>query len=167
MGETAAGRSALLVAAGLFGLPMLVVPALAAPAVAAALTGAGVLAVIASLVTRAGRRRAPAATLAASIPVIQCAVWHPGIAGLAIEGLLILGYLIMLDGPERAGRTVAVRWLRSQAPAGIAGLAGTGAALAALALPSAASPWLVLAGLAAAVAAYLIAVPRQPRSPGR
>ncbi len=160
-------------AAALCGLLMLGVPALAAPAAvpavlaaALALTGAGVLLVVASLVTRVDRSGAPAATLATVIVVIQCAVWHPGTVGLAVEGLLILGYLILLDGPARAGAAVAVGWLRGQALAGIAGLAGTGAVLAALAVPSAASPWLVLAGLAAAVAAYLIALPRKPPRPG-
>jgi hypothetical protein len=149
-------------AAGLFGLLMLAVPASAAPAAVVGLTGAGVLLVIGSLTTRVSRR-VPAATLAAASPVIQCAVWHPGTAGLAIEGPLILGYLILLDGPAGTDPAVAVRWLRGQAQVAIAGLAGTGAVLAALAAPSPASPWLVLAGLGAAVAAYLIALPRQPK----
>jgi len=160
------------VAAGLAGLLMLAGPALAAPAAALALTVAGTLLVIGSLVTWVSPR-VPAGTLAAGIAVIQCALWPPGTVGLAVEGLLILGYLLLLDGPAPIGAAMAGRWLRGQVPAAIAGLAGTGAVLVALAAPSTASPWLVLAGLAAAVAAYVIAVPRlprrlrQPRRPGR
>ncbi len=162
-GPRAAG-SGLQVAAGLSGLLMLAVPGLAAPAAALVLTGAGALLVIGSLVGWVSRR-VPAGTLAAGIAVIQCAVWPPGTVGLAVEGLLILGYLLLLDGPVPAGAALAGRWLRGQVPAAIAGLVGTGAVLAALAAPSTASSWLVLAGLAVAVAAYVIAVPRQPRQP--
>ena len=107
----AAGRG-LRVAAGLSGLLMLAVPALAAPAAALVLTSVGVLLVIGGLVDWVGRR-VPAGTLAAGIAVIQCAVWPPGTVGLAVEGLLILGYLLLLDGPvprrRRAGRAVAAR----------------------------------------------------------
>jgi hypothetical protein len=163
-GPAASARRGLQAAAGLAGLLMLAVPALAAPAAALALTGAGTLLVVGSLVTRVSRR-IPAGTLAAGIAVIQCAVWTPGILGLAVEGLLILGYLLLLDGPVPMGAALAGRWLRGQVPAGIAGLAGVGVVLAALAAPSTASPSLVLAGLAAAVAAYVIAVPRRPRRP--
>ncbi|HTT00174.1 MAG TPA: hypothetical protein VMI33_26535 [Streptosporangiaceae bacterium] len=172
MNETAAGRRGLQAsagrglhaAAGLGGLLMLAVPALAAPTAALALTGAGTLLVIGSLVTWVSRQ-VPAGTLATGIAVIQCAAWPPGTLGLAAEGLLILGYVLLLDGPVPIGSATAGRWLRGQVPAGAAGLVGTGAVLAALAAPPAASPWLVLAGLAAAVAAYLIAVPRLPRLP--
>jgi hypothetical protein len=163
-GPAASAGRGLQAAAGLAGLLMLAVPALAAPAAALALTGAGTLLVVGSLVTRVSRR-VPAGTLAAGIAVIQCAVWPPRILGLAVEGLLILGYLLLLDGPVPTGAALAGRWLRGQVPAGIAGLAGVGVVLAALAAPSTASPWLVLAGLAAAVAAYVIAVPRRPRQP--
>jgi hypothetical protein len=159
-----AAGSGLRVAAGLCGLLMLAVPALAAPAAALALTGAGTLLVIGSLVTWVSQW-VPAGTLAAGIAVIQCAVWPPGTFGLAVEGLLILGYLLLLDGPVPVGAAMARRWLHGQVPAGIAGLVGTGAVLAALAAPSTASPWLVLAGLAATVTAYVIAVPRLPRLP--
>jgi hypothetical protein len=166
--QASAGRG-LQAAAGLAGLLMLAVPALAAPAAALTLTGAGTLLVIGSLVTWVNRQ-VPAGTLAAGIAVIGCATWPPGTLGLAAEGLLILGYLLLLDGPAPIGSAIARRWLRGQVPAGVAGLVGAGAVLAALAAPSTASPWLVLAGLAAAVAAYVIAVSRlwhQPRPPGR
>jgi hypothetical protein len=163
-GQHASAGRGLQSAAGVAGLLMLAVPALAAPAAALALTGAGTLLVVGSLVTWVSRR-VPAGTLAAGIAVIQCAVWPPRTLGLAVEGLLILGYLLLLDGPVPMGAAMAGRWLRGQVPAGIAGLAGAGAVLVGLAAPSTASPWLVLAGLAAAVTAYVIAVPRRPRQP--
>jgi hypothetical protein len=166
-GLQAVGRTGWQVTAGLPGLLMLAVPALAAPAAALALTGAGTVLVTGSLVAWVSRRAA-AGTLAAGIAVTQCAAWPPGTFGLAVEGLLVLGYLLLLDAPAPIGAAMAVRWLRGQLPAGIAGLVSAGTVLTVLtAVPSTASPWLVLAGLAAAVAAYLMAVPRQPRPPGR
>lgn len=134
------------------GLLMLIVPALAAPPQALVLTGAGALLVGTSVLGRF-RRWTAAGTLAAVVPVIQCAAWPPGSVLLAAEGLLILGYLLLLDGPA------SLPWLRGQARYAVAGLVGAGVVLAALAIPSATSAWLVLAGLGAAVAAYLIAVP--------
>lgn len=151
-------------AAAVLGLLMLTVPAASAPVPALALTGAGIVCLIGSLAARCGRW-ASAGTLAATVAVTQCALWRPDTAGLAIEGLLVLGYLILLDGPAGAGRTVAMSWLRGQARFCLAGLAAGGAVLAALAVPSQTSVWIVLAGLCAAVAAYLVAIPRSPRSP--
>ena len=131
------------------GLLTLVVPALAAPPRGLILTGAGVLLVggqrpgpLPPVARRNARRRGP---------VIQCAIWPPGTVLLAAEGLLILGYLLLLDG-------LTCR-LRGQLRFGVAGLIGAGVVLAALEVPSATSAWLVLAGLGAAVAAYVIAVP--------
>jgi hypothetical protein len=129
------------------GLLTLVVPALAAPPRGLILTGAGVLLVVASVL---GRFSPWAGTLAAVVPVVQCAIWPPGTVLLAAEGLLILGYLLLLDG---------LTWLRGQLRFGVAGLIGAGVVLAALEVPAATSAWLVLAGLGAAVAAYVIAVP--------
>ena len=60
-------------AAVMLGLLMLAVPALSSPAQALAVTGAGVLLLTASLITRSGWS-APAGTLAAAVAVIQCAV---------------------------------------------------------------------------------------------
>ncbi len=51
------------------------------------------------------------------------------------------------------------RWLRHQLRLGVAGLIVTGAVLGALGLHQADSAWLTVAGLAATVAAYLIALP--------
>nr|MDQ2812520.1 hypothetical protein [Actinomycetota bacterium] len=55
------------------------------------------------------------------------------------------------------------RWLRSQLPMLVAGLLAGGAVLAAFAVHQASSAWLTLAGLAAAVAAYLLALPSRRR----
>ena len=97
------------------GLLTLVVPALAAPPRGLILTGAGVLLVVASVLGRFGPW---AGTLAAVVPVVQCAIWPPGTALLAAEGLLILGYLLLLDGLTR---------LRAQLRFGVAGLISAGA----------------------------------------
>ena len=96
--------------------------------------------------------------------VLACAFSRAGTAVLAAEGLFILGYLIAADAPP--GRSAGLpgarlaRWLRQQARLVVAGLVGSGAVLAALALHQASGAWLTVAGLAAAVAAYLIALPR-------
>jgi hypothetical protein len=76
---------------------------------------------------------------------------------LAAEGLFILAYLLLIDAPPV--RTERDQGLRCQLPLLVAVLIATGAALAAFAVRSAASPWLTLAGIGAAVAAYLIALP--------
>jgi hypothetical protein len=90
--------------------------------------------------------------------VASCAFSHAGIAVLAAEGLFILAYLLAADAP--AGLVRPGCWLRLQAFLAIPGLIATGAVLAVLTLHRAYSAWLALAGLAAAVAAYLIALPR-------
>lgn len=153
-----AGRAAAAVAGAL----MLAVAASRVPAPALALTGAAGLCVLASLSAPPGWRE-PAGTLAAAVAVVQCAAWPPGTAALAAEGLLILGYLILLDAPGRAELAAATRWLQGQARYGAAGLAAAAVVLAALEVRSAQSAWIALAGLAAAVAAYLVALPRHPR----
>jgi hypothetical protein len=180
-------------AAALLGAAMLAVPALAAPVPALAVTAVAALLLICSLAPRTGLWTWPG-TLTASVAVLECVIWPPGTAALAVEGLLILGFLVLLDGPEHArlfrrsagpgratpsGRTTAPGpaapssgraapaaglWLRGQARYGIAGLAAAGVVLVALAVPSVVSPWVVLVGLAAAAAAYLVGLPHLGRS---
>jgi hypothetical protein len=150
-------------AAALLGLLMLAVPALSSSAQVLTATGAGVLLVVASVVNRSGWRES-AGTIAAAIAVIQCAAWRPGTISLAIEGLLMAGYLILLNGPWRAGRPVTTRWLLGQLPSGIAALTAVGVILTALAVRTGASSWIFLIGLAAAAAGYRMALPRRPRS---
>jgi hypothetical protein len=63
-------------------------------------------------------------------------------------------------------RRLAVPWVRRHGPLGAAGLVAAVAVLAALALRPATSLLLVLIGLAAAAAAYLLAVRHSSRRDG-
>jgi hypothetical protein len=101
--------------------------------------------------------RGPA--LVATAAILSCAFSRAGVAVLAAEGLFILAYLLAADAPPAL--TQPARWLRRQAVLVVAGLIATGAVLAAYAVHSAASAWLPAAALAAAVVAYLIALPRR------
>ena len=105
-------------------------------------------------------RRGPVLAVAAG--VVSCAVSTAGAAVLTAEGLFILCYLLAADAPP--GRPA--QWLRRQAPLLLAGLIAAGAVLAMDAVHLAASAWITVAGLAAAVAAYLVALPRRAQTPG-
>jgi hypothetical protein len=124
-----------------------------APAWTVALAGVAAAGVVAAAVLR----WRPGPSLAVAAAIVSCALSAAGVAALAAEGLFILGYLLAVDAP--AGLVAPGRWLRRQAPLLVAGLIAAGAALAAYAVRPPASAWLALAGLAAAVAAYLIALP--------
>jgi hypothetical protein len=140
------------------GLGMLVVawPLAWAPVWAYVVAGAGAVAVFGAAFTRADRHRGwPAVAVAAA--VASCAYSRAGTAVLAAEGLFILAYLVAADAP--AGLIRPGRWFRLQAWPALAGLIAAGAVLAALTWHRADSAWLTVAGLAAAVAAYLIALP--------
>lgn len=143
------------------GIVMLVLPALTAPAAAQAITAAGLLAVAISLINH----RPPAGTLAAVAAIAQCVVTRPATLLIAPDGLLILGYLLLVDAPRHAPPGPVRRWLCVQVPGMMAAVLVSGAVLAAVALPAASSVWIALAGVAAAVAAYLIAIPGQRRPP--
>jgi hypothetical protein len=117
-----------------------------------AAAGLGVVAVLAAAILR--WRGGPGLAVAAAI--VSCALSGAGVAVLAAEGLFILGYLLAVDAP--AGLAGPGRWLRRQAVLLVPGLIGTGAVLAAYAVRPSASAWLALAGIAAAVAAYLVAL---------
>ena len=104
-------------------------------------------------------RRGPVLAVAAG--VVSCAVSTAGAAVLTAEGLFILCYLLAADAPP--GRPA--QWLR-QAVLPVAGLIAAGAVLAMDAVHLAASAWITVAGLAAAVAAYLVALPRRAQTPG-
>ena len=84
-----------------------------------------------------------------------------GAAVLAAEGLFILAYLIAADAPPSLARPAS--WLLRQTPLLLAGLIAAGAVLAMDAVHLTASAWITVAGLAAACAAYLVALP--PRRP--
>ena len=106
-------------------------------------------------------RRGPVLAVAAG--VVSCAVSTAGAAVLTAEGLFILCYLLAADAP-RPGPPA--QWLRRQAVLLVAGLIAAGAVLAMDAVHLAASAWITVAGLAAAVAAYLVALPRRAQTPG-
>jgi len=143
------------VATASLGTAMLVVPAFSLAGRSQVLTIAGLLLVAASLAT----------PLAAVAAVAGSALGHPSIAALAAEGMLILGYLLLTDAPAAMPVRVAARWLRLQAPAAIwAALASAVVGLV-LAIPVPVSAWLVVAGAGAAVAAALVALPRQSSEP--
>jgi hypothetical protein len=161
-------RASDAVAAAL-GMLVLAWPLAWAPAWAFAAAGGGAVAVLGAGFTPGERRERargwPAIPVAAA--VLSCAYSRAGTAALAAEGVFILAYLLAADAP--AGLIRPGRWLRHQGFLVIGGLIGTGAVLAALALHRTSSAWLTVAGLAAAVAAYLIALPsaRRARSGGR
>ncbi len=128
-----------------------------APAWTYLVAGLGAVAALAAAFIR--WRRGPALAMAAAI--VSCAFSDAGVAVLTAEGLFILGYLLAADAP--AGLTRPGRWLRRQAVLFAAGLIASGAVLAAYAVHQADSAWITFAGLAAAVAAYLIALPSPRR----
>jgi hypothetical protein len=146
-------------AAAALGLLSLAWPLAWAPPWAYATAAAGAAAVLAGVFARWRR----GAGLAVAAAILACAFSRAGIAVLAAEGLFILGYLLAADAP--AGLTRLGSWLRHQLRLCVAGLVAAGAVLAAFALRPAPSAWLTAAGLAAAAAAYLIALPsrRAPR----
>jgi hypothetical protein len=135
---------------------MVLVPALAGSSWAQATAAVGLLGVLASL----WRALTQAGLAAATAAIAGCAISRPSAPLLAAEGLLILGYLLLLDIPRGIPRQATPRWVHQQLPAAIAGLATSGAVLAGLTLPVASPWWIVLAGIGAAVVAVLIALPR-------
>jgi hypothetical protein len=98
----------------------------------------------------------PGPALAVAAAVVSCAAADAPVAVLAVEGLVILGYLLLIGAPPELGR-----WARGQVPLVVAGALAGAAALAAFAVRPSASAWLALAGLAAAVAAYLVSCLRR------
>jgi hypothetical protein len=143
------------------GAAMIVVPAVSRSA-GGVLTAVGAALVVAS-VTPPLRRWRGTGTLAALTAVAACALARPAVGVLAAEGLLILGYLLMLDGPRGAplSATALARWLRQQAVVACWAVATSAAVLVTLAVRVPASAGLVVAGTAAAVAAAVIALPRR------
>jgi LPXTG-motif cell wall-anchored protein len=100
-------------------------------------------------------RPGPAVAVAAA--VVSCAAADAPVAVLAVEGLVILCYLIGV--PPQLGP-----WARGQVPLVAAGALAGAAVLAAFAVRPSDSAWLALAGLAAAVAAYLVALRRREKA---
>src|SRR6266702_138659 len=151
--------------AGCLGVGMILLPV-------PELTGRSLLLLPAGLVLVAASLAGPAAqwrvvgTLAAATAVIESALGEPGLAALAGEGLLILGYLLLVDAPYRMTGGVTMRWLRLQLPAVLWGTLIAATVLVVLAVPVPVSAWLLVAGAGAAVAATAVALPRRPGEPG-
>ena len=95
----------------------------------------------------------PGPVLAVAAAVVSCAAADAPVAVLAVEGLVILGYLLLIDAPPQLGP-----WARGQVPLVVAGALAGAVVLAAFAVRPSGSAWLALAGLAATVAAYLVAL---------
>jgi hypothetical protein len=149
-------------AATAFGLGMIAVPAATGRAETLAVTG--LLLVVASLVNPLREWRGTGA-LAALAAVLACLASRSHEWALALDGLLIAGYLVLLDAPRNPHDRATRRWLRQQLPVAACALVATAAVLVLLNVPVPASAWLVTAGAAAAVAAAAIALPRRPREP--
>jgi hypothetical protein len=145
-------------AAAVLGLLAVAWPLAWAPAWTYPVAGLGALAVLAAVALR--WRRGP--VLAVTAGVVSCAVSTAGAAVLTAEGLFILCYLLAADAPP--GRPA--QWLRRQAVLPVAGLIAAGAVLVMDAVHLAASVWITVAGLAAAIVAYLVALPRRAQTPG-
>lgn len=104
-------------------------------------------------------------TLAAATAVTEAALTRPDLAILAWEGLLILGYLLLVDAPRGMPGTVTAHWLWRQLPLAVWGVFTAVVVLAVLAVRVPVSAWLLVAGAGAAAAAVVIAVPRRPAQP--
>lgn len=154
----------LRVVTGCLGAGMILLPAPELPGRAWLLIPAGLLLVAASLGGPLARWRA-VGTLAAGAAVVESALGRPALALLAGQGLLILGYLLLVDAPGVMPGAVAARWLRLQLPAAVWGTLTAAAVLVVLAVPVPVSAWLVVAGAGAAVAATAVALPRRPGQP--
>jgi len=104
-------------------------------------------------------------TLAAAAAVTESALTRPDLAVLAWEGLLILGYLLLVDTPRAMPGAVTAHWLWRQLPLAVWGVFTAAIVLVVLAIPVPVSAWLLVAGAAAAVVAVIIALPRRPAQP--
>ena len=154
----------LRAATGCLGAGMIILPAPELSGRALVLVLAGLLLVAASLAGPSARWRA-VGTLAAAVAVLESALGRPALAVLAGEGLLILGYLLLVDAPGAMPGAAAARWLWYQLPAVFWGTLTTATVLVVLAVPVPISAWLLVAGAGAAVAAIVIALPRRPGQP--
>jgi hypothetical protein len=160
------GERGLAVASVVLGLGAVGWPLAWAPSWAFAVAGAGALAVLADAapgwrrgtrLSRPGSR--PGLAMTAVVAAITSCAWsRAGTAVLAVEGLLILGYLLAVDAP--AGLIRPGRWVRSQVRVGVAAIVASGAVLGALALHPGRSASITVIGLAAVVVAYLLVLPR-------
>jgi hypothetical protein len=139
------------IGAAMLALAALSAPAWARPAVIPALGCLGL--------SLAPRPWPPAATLTASAAVLLTAAGPARIPPTAAEGILVLGYLLGADGIGEPVTALRHRW-----PLIAAAAATTGLVAAALLIPAAPALYLVLAGAAAIVLAYALALPARNRA---
>jgi hypothetical protein len=154
----------LRVAMALIGRVLVGIPLHADPAWVALAADIGLVAALLTALMPWGWAGGPAAVTAMAA-IVESAASKLSLTAMAGEGVLLLCYLLLLDAPARLSRSDAGPWLRRLTPRALAGLIAAGVLLAALSVSPAASPWIALAGLAAAVAAYLIVLPVRPGSP--
>ena len=155
------------VVTGCLGAGMILLPASHLTGSSRALAVLGLVLVAVSLAGPLARWRI-VGTLAAATAVTEAALTRPDLASLAWEGLLILGYLLLVDAPRRMPGTVTAHWLWRQLPLAVWGVFTAAIVLVVLAVRVPVSAWLLVAGAGAAVAAVVIALPRrssEPREP--
>lgn len=145
---------------GCLGAGMILLPASHLNSRSRALVVVGLVLVAVSLAGPLARWRI-VGTLAAAIAVAESALTRPDLAVLAWEGLLILGYLLLVDAPRAMPGTVTAHWLWRQLPLAVWGVFAATIVLVVLAVHVPVSAWLLVAGAAAAVAAVVIALPRR------
>jgi len=149
---------------GFLGAGMILLPAAHLTGRSRALVPLGLVLVAVSLAGPLARWRF-VGTLAAATAVTEATVTRPDLAALAWEGLLILGYLLLVDAPRRMPGTVTAHWLWRQLPLAVWGVFTAAIVLVVLAVRVPVSAWLLVAGAGAAVAAVVIALPRRPPEP--
>jgi hypothetical protein len=149
---------------GCLGAGMMLLPAAQLTGRSRALLPIGLALVAVSLAGPLARWRI-VGTLAAAVAVTESALTRPDLAALAWEGLLILGYLLLVDAPRAMPGTVMAHWLWRQLPLAAWGVCTAAIVLLVLAVRVPVSAWLLVAGAGAAAAAVVIALPRRPGQP--
>jgi hypothetical protein len=151
-------------ATGCLGAGMILLPAPHLTGRSRVLVALGLVLVAVSLAGPLARWRI-VGTLAAATAVTEAALTRPDLAVLAWEGLLILGYLLLVDAPRRMPGIMTAHWLWRQLPLAVWGVFTAATVLVVLAVRVPVSAWLLVAGAGAAVAAVVIALPRRPAEP--
>jgi len=130
------------------GLLAVGLPPVLGPAWTIAVASFGALAVVAA--AWPWRRRHAAVSIAVGAAIVTCAFSHAGIPALAAEGVLILAYVLVNHAVFPARQFIA-------------GVVATLVVAGALTVHPGVSAWLTGIGLAAAVAAFGVAVPSRRR----
>jgi hypothetical protein len=152
------------VVTGCLGAGMILLPASHLTGRSRALVVVGLVLVAVSLAGPLARWRF-VGTLAAATAVAEATLTRPDLAVMAWEGLLILGYLLLVDAPRAMPGTITAQWLWRQLPLAVWGVFTAAIVLVVFAVRVPVSAWLLVAGAGAAVAAAVIALPRRPSEP--